>query len=221
MMTRTDMKDSDLRQLVIEELEYEPSIDAKHIGVAVADGIVDLTGHVPTYAQRTTTEKIVSRIKGVRGIAVEIEVRPLGTHMTADDEIARRAADLLRWNASVPADKVRVKVAKGFVTLEGEVTWNYQRNAADAAVRGMLGVTGISNRITIKPTASPSDIRQRIEAALKRDAELDAAAIRVKVLDGTVTLEGRVDSFADRQLVERAAWAAPGVHKVDDRLSVS
>jgi osmotically-inducible protein OsmY len=155
-----------------------------------------------------TVEGIVARIKGVRGIAVEFEVRPVGTHLTVDDEIARRAVDLLRWNASVPSDKVRVKVAKGFVTLEGEVDWNYQRDAADAAVRGMMGVTGVSNRITIKATVSPFDIRQRIEAALKRDAELDAAAIRVKVMDGTVTLEGRVDSYVDRQIAERAAWAS-------------
>lgn len=214
------MKDTDLRQTVIDELEFEPSIDAASIGVAVDDGVVTLTGHVATYAERLTAERIVGRVKGVRGLAQEIEVRPFGTNLTADDEIAKRAANILQWTTSVPKDAVKVRVAKGFVTLDGTVEWNYQRRAAETAIHGMSGVVGVANLITIRKKVSPGDVRQRIESALKRDAELDAAGIMVQVKDGTVTLEGRIDSYADRRIAERAAWAAPGVVRVDDRLRV-
>ena len=204
------MTDTELRQMILDELEFEPSIDAADIGVAVEDGVITLTGHVPTYAQRTTTETIVARIKGVRGIAQEIEVRPAGTNLTADDEIARRILDVLRWNTAVPRDAIQVKVAKGWVTLSGSVEWNFHREAADRA----------TNLVTIAARMSPSDVRQRIESAFRRDAELQAAAIRVAVSDGTVTLDGKVHSLAERQVAERAAWSAPGVRKVEDRLIV-
>ena len=214
------MNDMNLKEDVMDALDFEPSIDANDIGVAVDRGIVTLTGHVPTYSQRLTAERVVTRIKGVRGLAQEIEVRPIGTHQTADDEIARRAADLLTWNTSVPKDSVKVKVADGYVTLLGKVEWNYQRNAAQSAVSGMSGVKSVSNQIEIHQKVTPSDIRQRIENALKRDAELDAAAIQVKVSDGVVTLDGKIDTWADRQIAERAAWAAPGVTRVNDHLHV-
>jgi osmotically-inducible protein OsmY len=218
---RINMNDMTLRQTVIDELEYEPSVNSAHIGVAVENGVVTLTGHVATYSERTTAERVVSRVRGVRGLAQEIEVRPVGANQTADDEIAKRAANILQWNTSVPADSIRLKVSKGFVTLEGTVDWNYQRTAAESALHGMSGVTGVANLIVIRQKATPADVRQRIERALKRDAELDAAGIQVRVVDGTVTLEGRIDSLADRQIVERAAWGAPGVLRVDDRLHVA
>jgi osmotically-inducible protein OsmY len=214
------MTDTELRQMILDELEFEPSIDAADIGVAVEDGVITLTGHVPTYAQRTTTETIVARIKGVRGIAQEIEVRPAGTNLTADDEIARRILDVLRWNTAVPRDAIQVKVAKGWVTLSGSVEWNFHREAAERAIQGLAGVTGVTNLVTIAARMSPSDVRQRIESAFRRDAELQAAAIRVAVSDGTVTLDGKVHSLAERQVAERAAWSAPGVRKVEDRLIV-
>lgn len=215
------MNDTNIREDVMEALEFEPSIDANDIGVAVDRGIVTLTGHVPTYLQRLTVERVAARVKGVRGIAQEIEVRLAGTHQTADDEIARRAADLLMWNASIPKDSVKVKVSDGYVTLLGAVEWNYQRDAAQAAISGISGVRSVLNQIEIRHKPTPSDIRQRIENALKRDAELDAAAIRVQVADGVVTLDGKIDNWADRQIAERAAWAAPGVRRVNDNLHVA
>lgn len=215
------MQDNDLRKTVIDELEFQPSIDAAHIGIAVDDGIVTLTGHVPTYYEKRTAERVVARIKGVRGIAQEIEVRPSGTHITADDEIAKRAANTLNWNTSIPKDAIKIKVTDGFVTLQGSVEWNYQRNTAETIVQTISGVTGISNQITIVSKATPSDVRQRIENALKRDAELDAKAISVKVVNGVVTLDGRVDCYADRVIAKRAAWAVPGVLQVEDHLHVS
>ena len=215
------VSDRDLKEDVMEALDFEPSIDANDIGVAVERGIVTLSGHVATYSQRVAAERVVTHVKGVRGIAEQIEVRPIGTHQTADDEIARRAADLLMWNTSVPKDSVKVKVDEGFVTLLGTVEWNYQRNAAKTAVSGMMGVKSVYNKIEIRQKATPSDVRQRIESALKRDAELDAAAIQVQVLNGVVTLDGKIDSWADRLIAERAAWAAPGVTRVNDNLHIA
>lgn len=216
-----DIEDADLRQLVEEELEFEPSIDAADIGVAVEEGVVTLTGHVPTYAQKRTAERVVAGVKGVRGIAQEIEVRPAGSNPTADDEIAKRALNTLKWNTSIPQDAVKVSVSKGWVTLRGEVEWYYQREKAEQILRDLSGVTGVSNNLVIKPKVSVTDVRERIEKALKRTAELEASSIRVVVADGTVTLDGKVHSLAERNAAERAAWAAPGVRNVQDHLHVA
>ncbi|MGJ8561795.1 MAG: BON domain-containing protein [Litorimonas sp.] len=214
------MKDTELRQDVIDELEFEPSIDAADIGVAVEDGTVTLTGHVRTYSQKRTAENIVKRVKGVRAIAQEIEVRPLGSHITADDEIAMRAANSIRWNSSVPKDAVQVKVENGFVSLSGKVKWYFEKLAAEKAVRDLTGVKGVSNLISLEPSVSPTDVRQRIESALRRDAELEAKRIQVKVDDRKVTLDGKVRTWAERDAAERAAWAAPGVTSVVDHISI-
>lgn len=214
------MNDTDIKEDVMDALDFEPSIDANDIGVTVENGIVTLTGHVPTYSQRQTAERVTTRVKGVRGLAQEIEVRPIGSHQTADDEIARRAADLLTWNTSVPKDSVKVRVADGYVTLLGTVEWNFQRTAALSAISGMYGIKSVSNQIAIRQKPTPGDIRQRIESALKRDAELDAAGIRVEVSDGVVTLDGKIDSWADRRIAENAAWAVAGVTRVNDHLHV-
>jgi osmotically-inducible protein OsmY len=214
------MKDIDLKKDIIEELEYEPSIDAADIGVAVEDGTVTLTGHVRTYPQKREAERIVKRVKGVRAVAQEIEVRPLGSHLTADDEIAKRAVNSLTWNTSVPRDKVQVTVEHGFVTLSGAVTWNYERTAAEKAVQNLSGVRGVANLISIQPSVSPRDVQQRIESALKRAAELEAKSIQVQVSDSKVTLEGRVRNWTEREAVERAAWAAPGVVNVVDHITI-
>lgn len=215
------MYDGALRQDIIDELEFEPSIDAAHIGVAVENGVVTLTGHVATYAQKATVEDVVRRVKGVKGIAQEIEVRPLGSHQTADDEIARRALNMINWNTVVPDGTVQVKVQNGWVTLTGKVEWNYQKVAAVEAVKGLAGVAGLVNEIEVKPHASTQDVQKRIEDALKRNAEVEAKAIKVKVVDDKVTLEGRVEAWSERRAAERAAWSAPGVRIVDDRITVA
>ncbi len=216
------MSDINLRQDILDELDYEPSIDSADIGVTVDEGTVTLTGHVTTYAQKRTAETIVRRVKGVRAIAQEIEVRPVGAHRTADDEIAKQAVNALSWHASVPRDAIQIKVSDGYLTLTGKVAWHYQRSEAERAVHDLVGVKGIANLIEIEPAAvNPTDVRSRIESALKRDAELEAKQIRVDVADHKVTLEGRVRTWAERQAAERAAWAAPGVTSVVDHISVS
>jgi osmotically-inducible protein OsmY len=215
------MSDSSLRQDIIDELDFEPSIDAADIGVAVEDGVATLTGHVPTYAQKITVEDVVRRVKGVKGIAQQIEVRPFGTNRTADDEIAKRALSTISWNTAIPDDAVQVKVQEGWVTLTGKVEWQYQKTAAADAVRDLAGVVGVTNRIEIASRASVFDVKKRIEDALKRNAEIEAQAIRVNVLDGgKITLDGKVHAWSERRATERAAWSAPGVKVVDDRITV-
>jgi len=213
----TDMK---LKQTILDALEFDPSIDAASIGVSVDNGVVTLSGHVPTYFEKMKAEDIAIAIRGVKAIVQEIEVRPAGTHLTADDEIARRVLDVLRWSTTLPADAVKVKVQGGWLTLTGAVEWNFQREAAARAVRDMSGVKGVTNNIIITPKATPADLRDRIERALKRQAELDMNNIRVEVVDGAVTLEGKVHSLAERRVAEQAVWAAPGIREVRDRLSV-
>ncbi len=215
------MDDKTLRQNVIDALEYEPSVNAEHIGVAAEGGAITLTGHVHTYAERQAAEDVVRRVKGVRAIAQEIEVRSYGAGATADDEIAQRIVRAFDWNTSVPKDAVQVKVSKGWVTLTGKVEWYYQKEAAANLVRDMAGVAGVSNLIDITPRASATDVRTRIEEALKRDAQIEAKAIRISVTDSKVTLEGKVHSWAERRAAERAAWAAPGVRMVTDNLIIS
>ena len=214
------MNDSTLRQDIIDELDFEPSIDAASIGVAVEDGVVTLTGHVSTYAQKATAEDAVRRVKGVKGIAEEIEVRPFGTNKTADDEIVKRALQTITWNTVIPDGAIQVKVQDGWVTLTGKVDWQYQKTAATQTIGGLAGVLGVYNKIEVKPHASVSDVKKRIEDALKRNAEVEAKAIRVNVVNGKVTLEGRVNNWAERSATERAAWSAPGVRSVDDRITI-
>jgi len=213
------MDDIALRQNILDELEFEPRVDAADIGVVARDGIVTLTGHVGTYAEKDAAEKAVRRVKGVRAIAQEMDVRILGPRRTDDDDIARRAVKMVDWNISIPKQMVQIRVCKGVVTLTGKVEWQYQKNAA--AVRDLAGVVGVSNLIDVVPGISADDVKRRIENALERDAELEAQAIRVDVSDGKVTLKGNVRTLSERRAAERAAWSAPGVHTLDDQLSIS
>lgn len=215
------MSDISLRQYVLDELEFEPSVNAAHIGVAAEKGVVTLSGHVGSYAEKIAAERVVQRIKGVRAIAQEIEVRYPEAKKTADDEIAKRALNIIAWDTTIPEEKLMVKVQNGWITLSGEAEWNYQRTAAEEAVRKLSGVLGVSNLIAVLPRVDAIDIKLRIEDALKRSAEIEAAGVRVNVSGGKVTLEGNVQSWHERSVAEQAAWAIPGVGVVEDRLVVN
>jgi osmotically-inducible protein OsmY len=215
------MNDKDLRQKVIDQLDWEPSIDSASIAVAVHGGVVTLSGHVPTYLQKVAAERVVRGVKGVLGIAQDIEVRLQGADPTSDEDIAKRAVTAIAFDSLLPPDSVQVKVSHGWITLMGELEWQYQRNAAEADVRKLHGVVGVINGVTLKPRPHTGDIAARIKDALVRDATIDAQAIKVKVDGDRVILEGSVDCWRDRDLVERAAWAAPGVRAVVDQLRVS
>ncbi|RFB76450.1 BON domain-containing protein [Methylovirgula sp. 4M-Z18] len=215
------MNDEHLRQNVLDELEFDPMIDAAKIGVVVENGIVTLSGHVGSYTEKIAAEQVVQRIRGVRGVAEEIEVRFPNDKKDADDEIAQRAAKILEWDASVPLGEIKVIVEQGRITLNGAVEWQFQRWAAEAAVRKLSGVRGVTNAIIVRPRASAGDIKHRIEDALKRNAELEAGGICVMVSGGKVTLDGKVRAWRERRVAEQAAWAAPGVVVVEDRLTVA
>jgi osmotically-inducible protein OsmY len=213
------MKDDEqLRRDVLAELEYDPSIDARKIGVAVEDGIVTLTGEVSTFAEKWNAERAVERVEGVRGIVNKIEVKIVGDYSDAD--IAREAADALRWNLMVPPGKVIPKVENGYITLTGEVNYDFQRRAAEKAVRYIPGVKGVINLITIKPKVEPKEIKEKIEEALKRMAALDAENIQVEVQGSEIVLRGTVRSWAERHEAEKAAWSAPGVTAVKNYITV-
>ncbi|HVX76924.1 MAG TPA: BON domain-containing protein [Bradyrhizobium sp.] len=215
------MNDKILRQEVLDELEFDPSFDSDHIGVGVEDGVVTLTGHVESYDQKVAAIAAARRVRGVHAIAEEIDVRYPSQSKTADDQIARRALDILKWNATVSHFPIDVLVQSGWVTLSGTTDWEFQRHAAEDCIRKLSGVVGVTNRIQLKPRLNVADIKGKIEAALKRHAELDAKAIRVLVKDGDcVVLEGRVDTLAEQRAAEGAAWSAPGVITIEDRLTV-
>ncbi|AZD29742.1 BON domain-containing protein [Pseudomonas chlororaphis] len=215
------MSDLNLRKFILEELEFQPDIDAANIGVTVENGVVTLTGHVNSYAQKISAERAVKGIKGVRALAEEIQVRLEKGAGTADDTIANRAANILSWSSDVPEGDIKIMVQNGWITLEGEVDWQYQKETAERAVRKLSGVVGVDNRLTLRPRVDVADIRQRIEDALKRNAEIDAKAIHIKVDGDVVRLEGRVHLWRERQIAERAAWSVPGVRKVDDHLLIA
>jgi len=214
------MDDKTLRQIIIDELDFEPSIDAAHIGIAVESGVVTLTGHVTSYAEKIAVEDAVKRVRGVKAIAQEIEVRYPDSKKTCDDEIAKRALAILAWDVSVPNERIGVRVQQGWVTLSGEVDWHYQKQAAEHAVRKLSGVIGVTNTIIMTPQLQRDDVKKRIEAALKRSAEVEGQNIRVSVLNGTVTLEGNVKAWYERRLAEQAAWGVHGVTRVNDQIQV-
>lgn len=215
------MDDSDLYHDIIDELEFEPRINATHIGIAVDNGIVTLTGHVGSYEEKLAVEQAVKRVKGVLGLAQEIQVRFPEDKKLADDEIAARAVAILSWDSSIPKGQVQVKVQHGWVSLSGQVSWFFQKAAAEHAVHKLSGVAGVTNLIEIKPHVVVTDIKQRIDSALKRNAEIDSQRIRVFVENGKVVVEGNVGSWHERDVALSAVRAAPGVAEIEDRLLIS
>jgi len=215
------MRDMELRTKVLAELEYDPSVDAANIGVAVKEGVVTLTGHVANYSEKTAAERAVRRVKGVRAIAEEIEIRLPRQKKTSDDEIARRVANILRWDSQVPAEAIEITVQDGWVTLNGTVDWQYQRIAAENDVYKLSGVAGVNSHIKVQPRVEVSDLQNRIEDALERNAEIEAEGIGVSVKNGAVVLTGLVHGLAEHEAIKQAVWSAPGVRSVDDHLRVS
>lgn len=213
--------DSDIKRDVEDELRWDPDIDATDIGVAVNKGVVTLTGFVRSYSEKWEAEVAAKRVSGVLGVANDIEVRLPGSDERPDPDIARDAVTQLRVYLPDAAEHLKVIVKNGWVTLEGEVEWNYQRERAESAVRWLRGVKGVSNWIKLKPRFSPTEVKRKIEEAFRRNAEIDADHIVVESTNGTVVLKGTVRSRAEREEAERAAWAAPGVTKVENRIVVS
>lgn len=215
------MNELKLRDDILDELGYEPIVDAVHIGVAVDQDVVTLTGHVSSYAQKLAAIAAVRRVKGVHGIADEIEVRDSSEAKASDDEIARRAINVLSWDSVVPTNAIQVTVRDGLVTLSGQVNWYYQKSSAERDVRKLSGVRSIVNDIEIVPHAKADNVKMKIEAALKRRAEIEAKDIHITVRDDDeVLLEGKVRNWDEKFAVENAAWSAPGVKNVKDRLTI-
>jgi osmotically-inducible protein OsmY len=213
--------DTQLLRDVHDQLAWEPSVCDDEIGVAVKDGVVTLSGHVPSYADKYIAIYAVERVVGVKALADEIEVKLPSSHECTDTELAHAAVSVLQWNVQVPDDRVRVTVRGGWVTLEGEVEWQYQREAAERCLHTLKGVRGVTNLLAMKPKrVSAYDVAETIKDTLRRSADRAADRITVETHDGAVILKGMVRSFAERRDAERAAWNAPGVTKVDDHLIV-
>lgn len=212
--------DSNLQVDVTDELAWDPAISHTDIGVIVRDGVVTLTGTLPSLAEKHAVEEAVRRVGGVKGLAVEIEVKLLPEHERSDADIALAARRALEWSSQVPANAVLATVEKGYVTLTGQVGWGYQRKAAERAVRDLIGVRGVANQVHVKPLVTSGQVEQRIHGALARHAEHDAKHVNVRVDGSKVTLSGRVHSLAERDAVCGAAWSSPGVALVVDDLVV-
>ncbi len=216
-MTRTD---SEIQKDIMDELKWEAALRNDDIGVAVRDGVVTLAGFVDSYADKWRAESVASKVKGVKAIANDLEVKLPSSSERADPEIARAAVDAFKWNIWVPQDRIKVKVDKGWVTLEGDVDWHYQREEAERAVRRLTGVEGVTNLITVRAAPTPSDLKKRIEDALQRGASIDAERITVEIDGHTAILRGKVRSYAEKRDAERAAYNAPGITNVKNELTV-
>lgn len=212
--------DSDLKKDVLSELSWDPLVPEARVGVSVSDGVVTLTGHLDTYAEKIAARRAVERVSGVKAIAVELDVIPMGVHQRSDTEVAAAAEHALSWNTSVPQDRVTMMVEKGWVTLSGDLDWNFQRRAVERMIRPLKGVVGITDNIRLKVLPIPVNLSTRIQDALTRQAVREARRIEITVDGGVVTLHGHVHSWAERSAAEGATWSAPGVSRVNNQLTV-
>jgi osmotically-inducible protein OsmY len=212
--------DKELQRDVLAELDWDPSLDAAKIGVTADHGVVTLTGHVRTYSDRWKAESVAKRVAGVEAVANEIDVRVPERITPEDADIAQRALSALDWNVAVPKGRVKLTIAQGWITLEGEVEWYYQKRAAEDSVRNLMGVRGITNAIALHPRVCAGEVKEKIEAALRRNAEIDAKHISVEAREGTIVLRGDVRSWAEHEDAIHAAWSAPGVVSVEDHIAI-
>jgi osmotically-inducible protein OsmY len=217
--TRTD---EEIHRDVLEELRWDARVQPNEIGVSVKDGVVSLTGWVDSYIKRWAAERAAERVRGVRAVANDIEVRLPATADRTDTDIAAATRRALEWDALVPSENIQVTVSRGWVTLRGDVEWEYQKREAERAVRRLAGVRGVTNLITVRPRprAEPAELKRKIEAALVRSAETDAESIEVDIEDDKIVLRGTVRTWAEKEEAERVVWSAPGVTAVDNRIMV-
>ena len=220
---KSDIKKSDteLKSDVLAELKYEPSVKVTDIGVLVKDGVVTLNGYASSYGEKWDAVRAAKRVAGVKAIADDIEVKLPDSQRRTDGDIAAAAANQIDWSTTIPTGAVEVTVREGWITLEGEVEWWYQKNAAENVVQYLAGVKGVTNLITIKPKLAPAEVETAIKSAFERNALLDATKIQVETSGNKVVLRGKVRNYAERDEAERAAWAAPGVFSVDNQLQVA
>lgn len=212
--------DADLKKDVLTELSWDPLVPEARVGVTVHEGVVTLTGHLDTYAEKIAARRAVERVGGVKAIAVELDVIPLGVHQRSDTEIAAAVEHALSWNTSIPQDRVKVMVEKGWVTLSGELDWNFQRRAVERMIRPLKGVVGITDNIRLRTLPIPVNLSNRIQDALTRQAVREARRIEITMDGSVVTLRGHVHSWAERNAAEGATWSAPGVSRVINQLII-
>ncbi|MGB8182385.1 MAG: BON domain-containing protein [Stellaceae bacterium] len=213
--------DLQLQQRVLDELTFDPSVNAAHIGIAARSGVVTLSGHVHSVAEKFAAERAVRRVKGVKAIAQELAIHLPPDKKTADDEIAQRAVKMLEWDVLIPPGAISIEVEHGVITLSGTVEWGYQRDEAGRDLHRLGGVNAIVNLIEIRPHVDAADVHASLRAAFERNAELEAGGITVAVKDSCVILSGKVKSWIEREAAERAAWSVPGVTAVEDQIAIT